>query len=180
LAGAIKEVSGLVRVEELSPDQWERLRHLRLASLNESPDAFGGDPDAEEMWGESEWRAKFEQFTYLVGVGLLDDRDIAVLSVENLDGDFGATCWVGGCWVHPEYRGNGIMRRLIGYLDEHSKERGWSVQGLGVFADNFDAIASYEQMGFAKMGDLEPSTRRPGRFFQRMIRDSTKFPHKSR
>ena len=165
-------------VEELSTDQWRRLRALRLASLSESPDAFGGDPDAEEMWGESEWREKFEQFTYLVGV--IDDRDIAVLSVENLDGDFGATCWIGGCWVHPEYRGKGVMRRLINYLDEHGSERGWTVQGLGVFADNDDAIASYEQLGFVRMGELQPSTRRPGRFFQRMIRDSAKFTHGAR
>jgi GNAT superfamily N-acetyltransferase len=171
-------VKDLVQVEELSTDQWQRLRALRLASLNESPEAFGGDPDAEEMWGESEWRAKFEQFTYVVGV--IDDRDVAVLYVENLDGDFGATCWVGGCWVHPEFRGKGVMRRLIDYLDEHGSERGWSVQGLGVFADNDDAIASYEQIGFVRMGELQPSTRRPGRFFQRMIRDSAKFTHGSR
>ena len=156
------------RVDELDPDHWKRLRHLRLASLNESPDAFGGDPAVEEMWEENEWRAKFEKLTYLVGVA--DGEDISVLSVENLDGDFGATCWIGGCWVHPKYRGQGIMRKLIGYLDEHADQRGWRVQGLGVFADNDDAIASYERMGFVRMGDLQPSTRRCGRFFQRMIR----------
>lgn len=168
----LNEVSDSFSVAELVPDQWPRLRALRLASLNESPDAFGGDPDAEEMWGESEWRVKFEQFTYLVGV--VDDRDIAVLSVENLEGDFGATCWVGGCWVHPEFRGQGVMRKMIGFLDDHSSERGWSVQGLGVFADNFDAIASYEKLGFVPMGEVQPSTRRCGRFYQRMIRDPKK------
>ncbi|MGA0866520.1 MAG: GNAT family N-acetyltransferase [Candidatus Nanopelagicaceae bacterium] len=174
----LNEVTGSFEVKELNPDQWQRLRALRLASLNESPEAFGGDPDAEEMWGESEWRAKFEQFTYLAGV--MGNRDIAVLSVENLEGDFGATCWVGGCWVHPEFRGKGVMRRLINYLDEHARERGWTIQGLGVFADNIDAIESYEQIGFERMGELQPSTRRPGRFFQRMIRDSAKFTHGAR
>jgi GNAT superfamily N-acetyltransferase len=159
----------MVSVTEISPSQWRRLRDLRLASLDESPDAFGGDLEKEKLWEEAEWRAQFVKLTYIVGS--IDQRDIGILSVENLKGDFGATCWIGGCWVSPEYRGKGVMRSLIEYLDEHAIERGWSIQGLGVFVDNSGAIASYEKMGFVRMGDLQPSTRRPGRFFQRMIRD---------
>jgi RimJ/RimL family protein N-acetyltransferase len=102
---------------------------------------------------------------------VIDGIDIAVLSVENLEGDFGATCWIGGCWVNPEYRGRGVMKALISYLDEHAEERGWKVQGLGVFSDNDEAIAAYEKLGFIRRGELQPSTRRPDRLFQRMIRD---------
>jgi RimJ/RimL family protein N-acetyltransferase len=158
-----------VTLAELLPDQWERLRRLRIASLSESPDAFGGNLETEEMLSEEEWRKKFEKLVHLVAV--IDGIDIAVLSVENLEGDFGATCWIGGCWVNPEYRGRGAMRALISYLDEHAEERGWKVQGLGVFSDNDEAIAAYEKLGFIRRGELQPSTRRPDRLFQRMIRD---------
>ena len=158
-----------VTLAELLPDQWERLRRLRIASLSESPDAFGGNLETEEMLSEEEWRKKFEKLVHLVAV--IDGIDIAVLSVENLEGDFGATCWIGGCWVNPEYRGRGAMRALISYLDEHAEERGWKVQGLGVFSDNDAAIAAYEKLGFIRRGELQPSTRRPDRLFQRMIRD---------
>jgi RimJ/RimL family protein N-acetyltransferase len=41
-----------------------------------------------------------------------------------------------------------------------------------VFTDNFSAIAAYEKLGFVKMGDDTASTRKPGKFFQRMIRKS--------
>jgi len=157
--------------EELMPDHWKRLRDLRLASLRESPDSFGGNLEAEEMHDEGQWRAKFEQLTHLVAV--IDGVDVAVLSVENLDGDFGATCWLGGCWVNPKFRGVGVMRSLIAYIDSHAAERGWDVQGLGVFSDNDDAIASYERVGFVRMGELQPSKRRPDRMFQRMIRNRT-------
>ena len=157
-------------IEELTPEDWQRLRHLRVASLIESPDSFGANLEAEEMLTEGEWRAKFEQLDHLVA--RVDGKDIGVLSVENLKGDFGATCWIGGCWVDPHFRGKGVMRALIEYLDCYSSERGWQVQGLGVFADNDAAIASYENLGFVTMGDLQPSTRRPGRFYQRMIRES--------
>ncbi len=158
-----------VTLAELLPDQWERLRRLRIASLSESPDAFGGNLETEKMLSEEEWRKKFEKLVHLVAV--IDGIDIAVLSVENLEGDFGATCWIGGCWVNPEYRGRGAMRALISYLDEHAEERGWKVQGLGVFSDNDAAIAAYEKLGFIRRGELQPSTRRPDRLFQRMIRD---------
>jgi RimJ/RimL family protein N-acetyltransferase len=158
-----------VTLAELLPEEWERLRRLRIASLSESPDAFGGNLETEEMLSEEEWREKFQKLNHLIA--LIDGIDIAVLSVENLDGDFGATCWIGGCWVNPEYRGRGVMKALISYLDEHAEERGWKVQGLGVFSDNDEAIAAYEKLGFIRKGELQPSTRRPDRLFQRMIRD---------
>jgi RimJ/RimL family protein N-acetyltransferase len=158
-----------VTLAELLPEEWKRLRRLRITSLSESPDAFGGNLETEEMLSEEEWRKKFEKLVHLVAV--IDGIDIAVLSVENLEGDFGATCWIGGCWVNPEYRGRGVMKALISYLDEHAEERGWKVQGLGVFSDNDEAIAAYEKLGFIRRGELQPSTRRPDRLFQRMIRD---------
>ncbi len=158
-----------VTLAELLPEEWARLRRLRINSLSESPDAFGGNLETEEMLSEEEWRKKFEKLVHLVAV--IDGIDIAVLSVENLEGDFGATCWIGGCWVNPEYRGRGVMKALISYLDEHAEERGWKVQGLGVFSDNDEAIAAYEKLGFIRRGELQPSTRRPDRLFQRMIRD---------
>ena len=65
------------------------------------------------------------------------------------------------------------MRSLIAYIDSHAAERGWDVQGLGVFSDNDDAITSYERLGFVRMGELQPSKRRPDRMFQRMIRNRT-------
>ena len=166
-----------IHIRELEPDDWQVLRSLRIDSLSESPDAFGGNLETEELLSESEWRKKFENFTHLVasiaGTGQNQNErdDVGVLSVELLEGDFGATCWVGSCWVKPEARGKGVMRALISYLDDHADERGWKVQGLGVFADNFDAIATYQRLGFVAMGDLQPSTRRPGRYFQRMIRN---------
>jgi GNAT superfamily N-acetyltransferase len=92
-----------------------------------------------------------------------------MLSVEVLNGDFGATCWIGGCWSDPRFRGKGLMRAMFAYIDEQEKD--WKIQGLGVFTDNYSAIAAYEKLGFVKMGDDTASTRQPGKFYQRMIRN---------
>jgi len=62
------------------------------------------------------------------------------------------------------------MRAMFTYIDEQDKD--WKVQGLGVWTDNFSAIATYENLGFVKMGEDMASTRKPGKFYQRMIRKS--------
>ena len=157
-----------VLCHELSPDEWSRLREIRLASLLDTPDAFGGRYEQEVAFTESEWRELFNLNSYLVAS--IDGKDIAMMFLEKLRGDFGATCWVGGCWSNPEYRGIGAVRALFDYVDSVAEEKGWQIQGLGVFIVNKSAIAAYEKLGFKAMGDPQESTRRPGNFYQRMIR----------
>ena len=157
-----------VIVEIIHPDDWFRLRAIRLKSLQVNPEAFGGTYEIESAETESEWRKKFEKLDFLIAS--IDGRDAALMSVEELDGDFGATCWIGGCWSDPAYRGKGLLRAMMNFVDQQDK--GWQVQGLGVWIDNYSAIAAYEKLGFVKMGEDTPSTRQPGKFYQRMIRES--------
>jgi ribosomal protein S18 acetylase RimI-like enzyme len=92
------------------------------------------------------------------------------MTIENLKGDFSATCWVGSCWVDPKFRERGVLRDLFRFTDDHSVERTWGVQGLGVWVDNASAISAYEKIGFEKMGEPQESTRKAGMYYQRMIR----------
>jgi GNAT superfamily N-acetyltransferase len=155
-------------VELLTPDQWQRVRAIRLRALEESGYAFGGTFEVESAEDEAMWRLKFEKNDFLIAS--VAGVDAAMLSVEVLVGDFGATCWIGGCWSDPQFRGKGLMRAMFTFIDEQEKD--WKVQGLGVWTDNFSAIAAYEKLGFVKMGDDTASTRQPGKFYQRMIRKS--------
>jgi len=159
-----------VIVEELTEVDWTRYRDLRISALENDGEAFGGNLEAERLFAESEWREKARQY---VGVAaLLDGKDIGVMTVENLTGDFGATCWVGSCWVNPEFRKLGALRALFDFVDQNALSRDWAIQGLGVWVDNFVAIKAYEKLGFVQMGDKQPSSRKPGMFYQRMIRKS--------
>jgi len=162
----------IIRVELLTAEHWARVRDLRLTSFRDSAHAFGGNLETESAHSETEWRAKFETLNYLVAS--VDGVDSAIMTVENLKGDFGATAWVGGCWSSPEYRGVGLLRAMFKFVDQHAQEMGWQRQGLGVWEDNYSAIAAYEKLGFVAMGEPQLSTRVANKFYIRMIRDATK------
>ena len=157
-----------ITVEELHPSQWMRLRDIRLAALENDGFAFGGNLEVERAFDESAWREKFKIFTGVIAS--VEITDVGFMSVENLKGDFGATCWVGSCWVRPEFRRTGVLQALFEYVDSQAAERDWLTQGLGVWVDNEIAIRAYEKLGFAMMGERQESTRKPGMYYQRMIR----------
>jgi len=159
-----------ITVDLLRTEDWQRYRAIRLRSLEINPEAFGGSLEAESQWSESEWRTEMAKFVALVAV--LDGADVAVMTVEVLDGDHGTTCWIGGCWSDPEVRGKGAFRALFTYVDAHAAERGWSKQGLGIWRHNDSAIAAYSALGFRVAGEPMPSSRKPGLFYIHMIRDS--------
>lgn len=134
---------------------------------------IGGSYEDESKYDHEEWTSVFEKNAYFVAT--IDGKDVGILAIESFPpgvGDFGATCWLGGAWVHPQYRGIGVMRKLISLVDDHSESRDWRVQGLGVFVDNSSARTLWERLGFDAMGEVQPSTRKPGRYYQRMIRKS--------
>ena len=157
-------------VEELHEDQWLRYRDIRLAALENDGHAFGGNLESERLFTESEWRSKARQYIALVAI--IDGKDIGMMTVENLSGDFGATCWVGSCWVDSNFRQHGALRSLFEYLDAHAAAKDWTTQGLGVWVDNEPAIKAYERLGFKQVGEKQESTRKPGMYYQRMIRKS--------
>ena len=161
---------GQIKVELLTAEHWARARKLRLASLQDSAHAFGGNLETESAQSDSEWRAKFEKLNYLVAS--VDSVDSAIMTVERLEGDFGATAWIGGCWSSPEYRGVGLLRAMMKFVDEHAQEKGWQRQGLGVWEDNYSAIAAYEKLDFVAMGEPKLSTRVANKFYIRMIRNA--------
>ena len=156
----------------LDADDWARLRDIRLKALIDSPHAFGGTFEKESLFDEQQWRSDFAKQTHIVAS--VNGVDAAMMYVENLEGDFGAKCWIGGCWSDPDFRGTGLMRAMFEFLDKHAESRDWSVQGLGVWTDNTAAIAAYEKLGFVEMGGPQASTRQPGKFYQRMIRKTAR------
>jgi RimJ/RimL family protein N-acetyltransferase len=157
-----------IHCQELLPSEWERLRDIRLRSLQESPEAFGSTFEVLNSYTHEQWQEMFRNLTWLVSN--LEGYDIALMSIENLTGDFGSTCWIGSCWSDPMFRRRGALRSLFEYLDQNAQIRGWQVPGLGVFVENQGAMQAYQRLGFEPIGQPMPSTRKPEKMYQRMLR----------
>jgi GNAT superfamily N-acetyltransferase len=159
-----------VEVSLLGPDQWERLKKIRIRALKANPDAFGADLNEVETRSREDWIRDYAKEDYLVAS--INGVDAGMLYIEVLNGDHGATCWIGGCWTDPTYRGKGAMRALFDFIDKNASQKNWMRQGLGVWTDNYTAIKAYESLGFAFVGEKMPGSRE-GKFFQHMVRDSS-------
>ncbi len=157
-------------VHLLTADDWQRYRDIRLRSLEINPEAFGGKHEVESLWSEDQWREQLQKFSPVVASR--NGTDIAAMTIEVLEGDHGATCWIGGCWSDPGARGSGAFRALFNFVDQEADARGWNRQGLGVWRHNDSAIAAYKALGFDFAGEPMPSSSRPGLFYIHMIRDS--------
>jgi GNAT superfamily N-acetyltransferase len=157
-----------IKVELVDADSWERVRKIRLEALKENPEAFGATFESESIRPERFWRARLSRSHFVLAS--IDSQDIGMMFVDRVDEDYASNCWIRGCWVSPESRGNGVMRAFMEYVDSQAGVMPWGVQGLGVWVDNYSAIKAYENIGFTNMGEPRPSTSQPGKFYQRMIR----------
>lgn len=162
-------MSKQIEVSLLSADEWERLSAIRIRALTENPEAFGANLAEVKAQSKEVWLKLYEKEDYLVAS--INGIDVGMLYVEVLKGDHGATCWIGGCWTDPTYRGVGVMRALFSYIDNHAQERGWIRQGLGVWIDNLEAINAYKSLGFTFAGE-KMTGNREGKLFQHMIRNT--------
>ena len=152
----------------IDPEAWRRLRDVRLEALRESPAFFRHAYNEAVNQSEAQWRNMVRDQTHVMIEH--DGLDVAILSIENVQGDYGATCWISGCWTRPSERGRGHLASLFRYLDDHAAAEGWQAQGLAALTHNLNAIATYEHLGFKKKGKTRSDPSHPGWSYQRMFR----------
>ena len=140
---------------EATPDQWRQVRDLRLAALEDAPDAFWSTVDEERDRPEHEWRAWIErERSSLLVASTVDDgsaRDAAIAAVgphHEEDGVAGLYA----VWVAPWARGRGIGAALMEAAIDHAERLGYPRILLDVGDHNGPAIALYGRFGFEPTG----------------------------
>ena len=147
---------------------WEELRDLRLRSLEDSPEWFAAKIEVESTKTPEEWRAELEAAHWRLITQ--SNEVVGMMAVSPAEPIRGADCWLFGCWIAPEYRGQGIMGVIIEELDRISRLHGWEKQGLGVWPNNERAIRAYKRYGFYEGGEPLQSRSRPGQLYLPMFR----------
>ena len=152
-----------MKVDRLTPDDWQLLRDLRLRALRTDPDSFGStwadEQDGDEAW----WR------TWLAGQRWFVARDDdgtphgIVVAVPPADGTEPFT--LNGLWVDRAARGRGVARALARRVVE---EAGGTPVVLTVVDGNTAARNLFTGLGFRPTGERYPRERDPSRWNERL------------
>ncbi|QWF80654.1 GNAT family N-acetyltransferase [Amycolatopsis sp. CA-230715] len=156
----------MVHLRKLTDADWRPLREIRLATLADSPSAFGSTYAQEAEFGEADWRGRLTQRTYFLASDGPGGEAFGVAAGKAGDGEW----TLHSMWVAPAARGRGVAARLIKAVADEAAAHGAPVLALQVAESNTGARRAYERLGFVATGEWEtvPSMRR-----ERMVRSLT-------
>lgn len=141
--------AGAVRVARVGPDDWQRLRSVRLAALADSPEMFCSDLAREQAFDEAEWRRRAARpATFLA---FRDGADIGMAGVYELDDGWSLM----GMWIAPLARGIAVIEALVGACEAVVCDAGATTVSLGVMEDNARGRRAYVRLGYAFTGARE-------------------------
>lgn len=146
----------MVEVRPIRADQWQLLKAVRCAALEEAPYAFSSTLEDTLERSDDDWAQMAEQSvrdpTRITFFAFEDDVPCG-MSACALDGD---EVEMFGVWVDPAYRGQGVGQALIEFARAWAESHGAARLQAGVFEDNGRAIAFYSSAGFTDVGLTRP------------------------
>lgn len=144
-----------ITVRALTEDEWETYRSLRLEALQDSPDAFVADHDAEAAEAEDFWRARMARSARLVAEA--DDQQVGVVSIGDAtesESENGGQLF--GLWVRPDWRGRSIAANLVRQGAKIAEDQGFKRLFYWVGSDNGRAVAFASSFGFRPTDERRP------------------------
>ena len=147
----------------------DRLRALRLAALHDAPYAFGAKHEDEIKKIESEWQERLKNTNWCFAVA--DGVDVGLLAVDRAEKDRNSDCWLSSWWLSEGFRGSGIPKLMLNWVEQLCIENNWEKIGLGVWPENLRARAAYKKLGFIEADKPLPSRSIPGQMYLAMYRN---------
>jgi ribosomal protein S18 acetylase RimI-like enzyme len=149
-----------MHLHPVTPEDWESHREVRLAMLQDAPEAFWFTYADEAVYDEADWRERIE------GAWLVQARD-----ADGLIGSAGlgshweperaTTATLFGMYVAPRARGLGVGEALVRAALDEARRLGKSEVVLEVTSSNEAAEALYARCGFVRTGAVHNHPRRP-------------------
>jgi GNAT superfamily N-acetyltransferase len=136
-------------VTQLTPEDWQEFRDLRLASLADSPSAFSATLAQQIDLMEADWRRRLEQRTQFVA-----RSGTAALGTAGCFEENGGAELV-SMWVHRSCRGQGVGDLLVQAVLAYARDRGHPQIRLWVTEGNRAAEALYARHGFVRTGESQ-------------------------
>jgi len=139
-----------VNIHRLKPDEWKRLRRLRLKALMDAPNAFGSTLERAMGYSAENWYRQIEELVTFVAA--IEGSDVGMARGAPDESD-PKTAFLLSMWVTPEARGQAVGNQLVQAVAEWAQTMGFTQLVLDVADDNEPAIALYERMNFRPTGE---------------------------
>lgn len=138
----------MIRLQELTPDDWQLWRELRLEALAQSPDAFAtrladwqGEADREDRWRD--------RLSIRGSHNVIAWRDeVACGMASGVPGERVGWATLISMWVAPPSRGCGVGDALIAHVVRWARDACYAGVGLEVAQSNVQARRLYQRHGF--------------------------------
>ncbi len=143
-----------ITIRPLDADEWETYRDVRLAALEESPDAFAASVKQEKQYDEEFWRTRIERSRRLVAEA--DGKIVGVVSVGDRSTDSDRVGELFGLWVTPELRGQGVAWKLVQAGVDQATAENYAFLIYWVGTDNGRAVAFASSFGFRPTDSRRP------------------------
>jgi ribosomal protein S18 acetylase RimI-like enzyme len=148
----------LITIAQITRENMESFKAVRLRALQESPSAFGSTYAREAKFSAAEWLARLERWNGEKGVGFLalDGLDACGIAGALLDLEDSSRAQLVSMWTAPAHRQKGVGRLLVNAVFDWAKKLKVETITLMVVSNNEPAASFYKRLGFSMTGRTEP------------------------
>jgi len=134
-------------------DGWQAMRDIRLASLQDAPQAFASNYEREVAFTEADWLRRISRGdNFLAYAPELGAAPVGIAGGYEIEP---GTTELISMWVSPVARGHGIGQALVEAVVGRARADGRSRVHLWV-TENNSARLLYERCGFQPTGERQP------------------------
>lgn len=137
-----------MQILQVTPDDWQLWRDIRLEALGSDPEEFGSTLAREQGYTEQDWRNLLVEGVKVVACD--PDPVGMVASTPKPDG-----LYLFSMWVRDSHRGRGLGEALVREVLTWAAAHGWKVVRLRVWEDNLPARRLYKRLGFVNSEEPE-------------------------
>lgn len=139
-----------IRIVSVTENDWRVLKSVRLSSLKENPEAFGMSYQDAKSYTEHDWRLRASgvEGPHFI-IAYKDKEAIGLVGGISIDDEYELI----SMWVAPEFRGQGVGKKLIDALKQSANNRGFNAIMLKVSPCNISACNLYTKCGFSIVGN---------------------------
>lgn len=139
-----------MKIWQLTPDQAEAWREIRLEALATAPDSYGTRLADWQHRPLADFAARLDQMpVYASGDDIARPLAVAGIDADDVSAE---RVWIISVYARPEGRGRGYAAAVIEHVCDLMRGIGKTEIGLNVGVHNIAARKLYERLGFAASG----------------------------